>query len=53
MLKENKTDPQVLYETFANYYCENNNSYDDLDIPKELESKAKHYKEEGKLFYNN
>ena len=53
MLKENETDPQVLYETFANYYCDNNNSYDGLYIPKELESKAKHYKEEGKLFYNN
>ena len=52
MLKENETDHQVLYETFANYYCDNN-SYDGLDIPKELESKANHYKEEGKNFYNN
>ena len=51
MLERNDTDQQILYETFANYYSYNNDSYDGLKIPKRLSSKAKHYKEEGTLYY--
>ncbi len=51
MLERNTTDDQILYETFANYYCENDNSYRGLRIPKNLSIKAKHFKKEGKLFY--
>ena len=51
MLEREETDPQVLYETFANYYDEKNNSYDGLTIPKKLLLKAKHFKEEGSLYY--
>ncbi len=51
MLSRDETDPQILYETFANYYDENNNSYDGLNIPKKLTLKAKHYEEEGALYY--
>ena len=51
MLSNNETDTQVLYETFADYYWENNESYNGLVIPKNLKKKAKHYMEEGILFY--
>ena len=51
MLEKNDTDTQILYETFANYYFDNNKSYDGLEIPKRLSLKAKHYKEEGALYY--
>lgn len=51
MLEREETDPQVLYETFANYYCDNHDSYNGLNIPRKLATKAKHYKEEGALFY--
>ena len=50
MLSNNETDTQVLYETFADYYWENNESYNGLVIPKNLKKKAKHYMEEGILF---
>ena len=53
MLSNNETDTQVLYETFADYYWENNESYNGLVIPKHLQKKAKHYMEEGILFYEN
>ena len=51
MLSSDDTDTQVLYETFADYYWENNESYKGLVIPKKLKKKAKHYMEEGILFY--
>ena len=51
MLERNDTDEQILYETFANYYAYNNDSYDGLKIPKKFISKAKHYQEEGILYY--
>ena len=51
MLKKEETDPQVLYETFADYYWDNNESYNGLTIPKNLKKKAAHYMEEGILFY--
>ena len=51
MLSNNETDTQVLYETFADYYWENNESYNGLEIPKKLQKKAEHYMEEGILFY--
>ena len=53
MLEDNSTDEQILYETFATYYFENNNSYEGLNIPKELLSKANTFKEEGKHFYDS
>ena len=53
MLDNDTTDTQVLYETFAEYYWNNNQSYDGLVIPKHLQKKAKHYMEEGILFYEN
>ena len=53
MLERDTTDEQVLYETFATYYCENNNSYNGLNIPRKLELKANQFKEEGKLFYGS
>ncbi len=51
MLEKNETDPQILYETFANYYFGNNKSYEGLELPLVLSLKAKHYKEEGALYY--
>ena len=51
MLARNDTNPQVLYETFADYYFRNNESYDKLEIPKKLILKAKHYQEEGARYY--
>lgn len=51
MLEREDSDPQVLYETFANYYCDNNDSYKGLNIPRKLATKARHYKNEGILFY--
>ena len=51
MLERKETNDQILYETFANYYCENNNTYKGLNIPKKLKLKAKHFKKEGKLYY--
>jgi len=53
MLQNENTDSQVLYESFATYYCKNNNSYQNLTIPKTLVKKANHYMEEGKLFYES
>ena len=51
MLKNKTADVQVLYETFAYYYCVNKNSYNGLNIPKQLMNKANHFKKEGALFY--
>ncbi len=51
MLRRKESDSQVLYETFANYYDEHNNSYEGLDIPPELSLRAKHFEEEGVLYY--
>ena len=51
MLGREETDPQVLYETFANYYDEKNNSYEGLIIPEDLLVRAKHFEEEGALYY--
>ena len=51
MLEKKETDPQILYETFANYYFDNNKSYKGLELPKRLSLKAKHFKEEGALYY--
>ena len=51
MLEKETTDVQVLYETFAYYYCTNQNSYTGLTIPKKLTKKANHFKKEGALFY--
>ena len=53
MLEDNFTDEQVLYETFATYYFENNNSYDGLNIPKELLLKANTFKDGGKHYYDS
>ncbi len=51
MLSREETDPQILYETFANYYDEKGNTYNGLNIPKRLLLKAKHFEEEGALYY--
>ncbi len=51
MLERDTTDVEVLYETFAHYYFLNNESYNGLNIPRKLEKKANHFKEEGALFY--
>lgn len=51
MLTNNNTDQQVLFETHANYYCKNNDSYSALNIPYSLKDKAKFYQEEGARFY--
>ena len=53
MLEKETTDVQILYETFAHYYFSNSNSYKGLSIPKKLEKKANHFKEEGILFYES
>lgn len=52
MLAQNDTDQQVLFETHANYYCKNNDSYMALEIPFNLQKKAKFYQEEGARYYN-
>lgn len=51
MLNDENSDSQVLYESFATYYCSNHNSYKNLVVPRTLAKKAHHYMEEGKLFY--
>lgn len=51
MLERDTTDTQILYETFAHYYCSNENSYNGLTIPRKLIKKANHFKKEGALFY--
>lgn len=51
MLEKDSTDPQILYETFANYYNDNNDSYSGLNIPKKLYVKARHYQKEGASYY--
>lgn len=40
MLKNENTYSQVLYESFAAYYCNNSNSYQNLTIPKTLRKKV-------------
>lgn len=53
MLKNNNTDSQVLYETFAKYYYYNNDSYCNLDIPNKLKKKANEYMKEAILYYQD
>lgn len=52
MLTNEDCDPEILYQTFANYYCENHDSYYGLIIPLNLEEKANHYKIEGTKYYD-
>ena len=53
MLSRKNTDDQILYETFANYYYENNCSYENLEIPENLMQKAQKYKNEAIKFYES
>lgn len=53
MLKDKNTDSQILIETLANYYFEQNNSYNNLDIPKRLQSKFNKYAIEGMKYYES
>ncbi len=52
MLTSEDTDSQVLFETHANYYCENHDSYNGLNIPLKLRKKAKFYQEQGAKYYD-
>ena len=53
MLSRKNTDDQILYETFANYYYENNCSYEGLEISENLIKKAQKYKNEAIKFYES
>lgn len=52
LLVDDKSDSQVIIETFANYYFENNNSYNKINPPKNLIKKFNYYKEEGEHYYD-
>ena len=46
-------DDQILLEAFANFYFNNNNSYEKLSFPRTLTKKANYYMEEGKMYYDS
>lgn len=52
MLASDTTDPQVLFETHANYYFENNESYEGLDIPQELKERSDFFRDGGMHYYD-
>lgn len=53
LLQDNKSDDQIIFETFANYYFENNCSYSKIKPPINLRKKFNYYKEEGKKYYDS
>lgn len=52
LLENEDSDDQVILETFANYYFENNN-FSKIDVPSKLIDKFNYYKEEGIKYYNS
>ena len=52
LLKNEDTDTEILIETFANYYFENNENYSKINPPRNLVKKFNYYKEEGARFYD-
>lgn len=53
MLEDNNIDSQILLETLANYYFENNKSFKTLEIPKHLQTKFNKYAKESIKYYEN
>ena len=53
LLQDDKTDEQIILETFANYYYENDCSFDGIIPPKNLITKFNFYKEEGEKYYES
>ena len=51
MLKDNNVDSQILLETLANYYFENNKSFKELNIPSNLQNKFNKYSKESIKYY--
>lgn len=52
LLQNENSDEQVILETFANYYFDNNNSFSKIIPPKELIEKFNYYKEECQRYYD-
>jgi hypothetical protein len=50
-LLERDGDEQIITESLANYYEENNGSFSDLQIPKHLNAKFEKYKEWAMEYY--
>ena len=51
MLEDNNIDSQILLETLANYYFENNKSFKKLNIPSHLQDKFNKYSKESIKYY--
>lgn len=52
MLKNENSDEQILAETLGNYYYENDQSFQKLNIPNKLRDKFDKYSEWGKEYYD-
>ena len=53
LLKNDKSDDQIMLETFANYYFENDSSYSKISPPRNLIKKFNYYKSEGEKYYDS
>ena len=53
LLKNEQSDDQIILETFANYYFENDNSFAKINPPKELVKRFTYFKKEGSLYYDS
>lgn len=52
LLNSSSTDEQILIETLANYYYENNQSFDNLNIPQMLNHSFQKYKDWSVEYYD-
>lgn len=52
LLKDDKSDSQIITETLANYYFEHNESYVNIKVPNNLDKKFNMYKKEGQRYYD-
>ena len=51
LLADENSDDQIIFETLANYYYGNNESFDNINPPVRLLKKFNFYAEEGKRYY--
>ncbi len=52
LLQDEESNAQTIYESLANYYFNNNESYDGLKIDKVNESQFEYYANEAKHYYD-
>ena len=52
LLRDDKSDQQILLESMANYFYEHNESFIGINPPSSLVKKFKFYSEEGKKYYD-